>query len=138
MSPQKSLKLPKRQETIVSGCARRGDSEHCLNKFQRWAQATAISVDTRDGHEMLRLLLPSPRSLCASTGHYPHLPSQETVKPPLPGSHDPGSTSPGEHMARFRLLQCHAGLCCQRLAPHSIPLPLPGLSEPEPPSQLLL
>ena len=27
----KSLELPKRQETIVLGCVRRGDSEHCLN-----------------------------------------------------------------------------------------------------------
>ena len=32
-------------------------------------------------HEMLRLLLPPPRSLCASTGHYPHLPSREPVQP---------------------------------------------------------
>ena len=34
-SPGKSLDLPKRQETIVLGCARRGDSEHCLNELQR-------------------------------------------------------------------------------------------------------
>ena len=33
----KSLELPKRQETIVSGCARRGDSEHLLNELQRRA-----------------------------------------------------------------------------------------------------
>ena len=31
----KNLDLPKRQETIVSGWVRRGDSEHCLNKLQR-------------------------------------------------------------------------------------------------------
>ena len=31
----KTLNLPKRQETIVSGCARRGDSEHRLNELQR-------------------------------------------------------------------------------------------------------
>ena len=30
-----------------------------------------ISSDTRDGHEMLMLLLQPPGSLCASTGHYP-------------------------------------------------------------------
>ena len=80
-SPRKSLDLPKRQETIISGCARRGDSEHRLTELQRRARATAISVDTRDGHEMLRLPLQPPRSLCASTGHYPHLPSQEHVQP---------------------------------------------------------
>ena len=79
----KSLKLPKSQETIVSGCARRGDSEHCLNKLERWTQATTISADSRDGHEMLRLLLQPPRSLSASTGHYPHLPSREPVQPSI-------------------------------------------------------
>ena len=77
----KSLELPKRQETIALGCARRGDSEHCLNELQRWSQAAAISADPRDGHETLRLLLQPPRSLCASTGHYPHRPSQEPVQP---------------------------------------------------------
>ena len=75
-SPGKSLELPKRQETIVSGCVRRGDLE-----LQRQARTTAISVDSRDGHETLRLLLQAIRSLCASRGHYPHLPSQEPVQP---------------------------------------------------------
>ena len=46
----KSLDLPKTQETIVSGHARREDSEHHLKELQRWAQATTISVDPRDGH----------------------------------------------------------------------------------------
>ena len=32
-------------------------------------------------HETLRLLLQPPRSLCTSTGHYPHLPSWELVQP---------------------------------------------------------
>ena len=59
----------------------REDSEHCLNEFQRQAWAAAISTDTRDGHETLRLLLQPPRSLCASTGHYPYLPSREPVQP---------------------------------------------------------
>ena len=83
--PGKSLELPKRQETFsclfVSRCARRGDLEHCLNEFQRLAQDAAISADTRNRHETLRLLLPPPRSLCASTGHYPHLPSWEPGQP---------------------------------------------------------
>ena len=78
--PGKSLQLPKRQETysclFVSRCARRGDSERCLNKLQRWVRAVAISAGPRDGREMLRLLVPPPKSLCASTGHSPHRPSQ--------------------------------------------------------------
>ena len=77
----KNLELPKRQETIVSGCVRRGDSEHHQNVLQRRARAAAISADTGDGHETLRLLLQPPRSLCASTGHYPHRPSWEPVQP---------------------------------------------------------
>ena len=57
----------------------------------------AISADTRDRHEMLRLLLPPPRSFCASTGHYPHLSSREPVRPTtarVPWSRDdfPGRT----------------------------------------------
>ena len=47
----KSLELPKKQETLVSGCARRGDSEHRLNELQRRARAMAISADPRGGHE---------------------------------------------------------------------------------------
>ena len=86
---------------------------------------------------MLRLLLPPPRSLCASTGHYPHLPSQEPVQPTtdrVPGSRD---NFPGRTHAHLRLLQRHAGLCCaRRLALPPYPS-LPGLSEPEPPKQLL-
>ena len=35
-SPGKSLQLPKRQDTIVSGCMRRGDPEHHLHELQRW------------------------------------------------------------------------------------------------------
>ena len=76
----KSLDLPKWQETIGSGCARRGDLEHRLKDLQRWARAAAISVDPRDRHGTLRLLEP-PRSLCVSTRHSPHLPSWEPVQP---------------------------------------------------------
>ena len=97
----------------------------------------AISADNRDGHETLRLLLQSPRILCATTGHYPHLPSWEPVQVPLPGSRDPGTTSLGEHMVHLRLLQCHAGLCQRRLAQHSVPLTPTRLSEPEPPNEPL-
>ena len=143
----------KRQETIVSGCVRRGDSfpvcpqkaEHHLNKLQRLERAMAISLDTRDRHEMLRLLLQPSRILCSSTGHNSHAPP--TPRPgslcstPLPGSHDPGTNSPGEHTACLRLLQHHASLCHCRLIPHSnynyrIP-PSPALSEPESPNQPL-
>ena len=79
------------------GCTRRGGSEHRLNELQRRARAAVISADTRDGHETLRLLLLPPRSLCASTGHSPHLPSWEPVQPAtarVPGSGDniPGRT----------------------------------------------
>ena len=102
------------------------------------AQAAAISAHPEDGHETLRLLLQSPRSLCASTGHYPHLPSRSLCSPPLSGSRDPGTTSPGEHTACLRLVQRHTSLCRHRLAQHSVPLPPPGLSEPELPNQLLL
>ena len=48
---------------------------------QRQARAVVISADPRDEHETLRLLLPPPRSLCASTGHSPHCPSREPMQP---------------------------------------------------------
>ena len=72
-----------------------------------------------------------PRILCASTGHYPHLPSQEPVKSTTArvtwsrdnfpgrthGTPQPGATS------RWPLPpQAHPALCT---------LPPPGLSEPE-------
>ena len=79
--------------------------------------------DTRDGHKTLRLLLQPPRSLYASTGHYPHLPTQEAVQPTtarVPWSRDkfPRRT---HGTARLRLLQSHDSLCRRRLTPHSIP-----------------
>ena len=124
-SPGKSLQLPKRRETFsclfVSWGARRGDSERRLNELQRRARAAAISADPRDGHEMLRLLLPPPRSLCASTGHAPHRPSGSLCSPPLPGPRDPGTTSPVERTGRLGLVQRHAGLCHRRLTPHLYP-----------------
>ena len=78
--------------------------------------SVAISADTRNGHEMLRLQLQPPRSLCASTDHYPHTP-RSLCSPPLLQSRDPVTTSLGEHTACLRLLQRHAGLCHRRLAP---------------------
>ena len=51
-----------------------------------------------------------PRSLCS---------------PPLPGSRDPGTTSPGERTACLRLVQHHAGLCSRRLAPPPLNPSLP-------------
>ena len=75
----------------------REDSEHRLNELQRQTRAVAARADPRDGYEMLRLLLPPPRSLCASTGHSPHHPSREPVQPAtarVPWSSDnfPGRT----------------------------------------------
>ena len=90
----------------------------------------AISTDPRDGHEMLRLLLPPPRSLCAEQVTLHTAPPGSLCSPPLPGSRDPGTTSPGEHTARLRLVQRHTGLCCCRLAPHLYPsLPLARVSQ---------
>ena len=145
------MDLPKRQETIVLGCARRGDSfpvcpqkaEHRLNKLQRQLRAVAISSDTRDGHETLTLLLQSPRILCASTGHYQQTNHPKSLcSPPLTGSCDPGTNSTGEHTACLRLFQCHTGLCCWGLPcipiTTTIPLPPPGLNEQKCPNQLLL
>ena len=79
-SPGKSLQLRKRQETFsslfVSWCARRGDSERCLNELQRRAQATAISAEPtetgaqrkkrRDSRteDRCRPALTSPREAC--------------------------------------------------------------------------
>ena len=44
-------------------------------------------------------------------------PPGSLCSPPLPGSRDPGTTSPGERTVRLGLLQRHAGLCRRRLAP---------------------
>ena len=134
----RTLDLPKKQETIVLGCVRRGDSEHCLNELQRWVRAAAISVDTRDGHETLRLCC-SHQEACVQSQVTIHTSAPGSLcSPPLPGSCDPGTTSPGEHMAHLRLLQCHASLCHHRFTLNSIPLPPPNLSEPDLPNHLLL
>ena len=86
---------------------------------------------------MLRLLQP-PRSLCASTGHSPHLPSWEPVQPAtarVPWSRDnfPGRTHGAPQAG---VTSCWPLLPQAR--PTSVLLSSPGLSEPEPPNQLLL
>ena len=88
------MELPKRQETIVSRCTRRGDSGHRLNELQRQVRAAAISADPRDRDGPLTLL---PRSLCASTGHYPHTRPREpaqhaTARVPWSRDNFPGRT----------------------------------------------
>ena len=130
---------------------RRGDSfpmcpqkaEYHLSKLQRWAQAAAISSDPRDGHETLRLLLPPPRILCATTGHYPH--------PHPPGAcaarHCQGPVIQGQLPWENTW---HASGCCNVMAASAtagsprisimttVPHPLPGLSEQECPNQPLI
>ena len=51
-------------------------------------------------------------------------PPGSLCSPPLPGSRDPGTTSPGERTACLTLVQRHAGLCRRRLTP---PPPYPSL-----------
>ena len=53
-------------------------------------------------------------------------PPGSRCSPPLPGSRDPGTTSPGERTARLTLLQRHAGLCRCRLAPPPLYPSLPA------------
>ena len=135
---------------MILGCARRGDSfsvnpqkaEHRLNELQRWEQTVAISSVSRDGREMLMLLLQPPRILCASTGHYPQPCPESLCSPPLPGSCNPGTTSLGEHTVHLRLLQLHMGLWTagspRILIMTTVPFPPPDMSDPEPPNQLLI
>ena len=142
-SPRKSLQPPKRQETFsclfVSWRARRGDSERRLNELQRRARAAAISVDPRDGQETLGLLLPPPRSLCASAGHSPHRPSWELVQLAAAGLPWSGDNFPGRmHGAPQAAATSRWPLPPQARPASPVPLPPPGLSEPEPPKQLLL
>ena len=140
--PGKSLQLPKRQETFsclfVSRRTRRGDSESRLKELQRRARAAAISVGPRDGRETLRLLLPPPKSLCATTGHSPHRLSREPVQAAtarVPGS---GDNFPGRTHGAPQAAATSRQPLPPQARPTSVPLPPPGLSEPEPPKQLLL
>ena len=97
---------------------------------QRWARAAANSTESRDRREP-RLSARTPETgvrcwgfccrlqkSCVRAQVTPHTaPPGSLCSPPLPGSHDPGTTSPGERTARLRLLQRQAGLCRRRLAP---------------------
>ena len=141
----------KRKETIALGCTRRGDSfhvcpwkaEHHLSKLHRRAQAAAISSDPRHRHEMLMLLLQPPGILCASTGHYPHLPPLEACAV----HHCQGPVIQGQLPQENTQ---HASGCCKIMSASAtagspripimttIPFPLPGLSEQEGPNELLL
>ena len=57
-------------------------------------------------------------------------PPGSLCSPPRPGSHDTGTTSPGERVAHLGLVQRHAGLCHRRLAPHPYSsLPPTGVSQ---------
>ena len=134
-SAGKSLDLPKRQETIVVGYVRRGDScsvypqkvEHHLSELQRWVQTAAISSHPRDGHEPLMLQPLPPRILCASAGHYPH---------PLPGTsaahHCQGSVIQGKFLGGNT--RCTSGCCNVMPASGAAGLPhilYPSLPRPE-------
>ena len=82
-SPGKILELPKRKETIVSGCARRGNSDHCLNELQRQVRAAFIRTDTRDGHETLRLLLQDQEACVKAQFTIHTAPPESLCSPPL-------------------------------------------------------
>ena len=88
---------------------------------------------------MLGLLLPPPRSLCASTGHSPHR--------PLLGAgvarHGQGPMIRGQlpwENARRTSGWCNVTLASAAAGSPRLlrTAPSPGLSEPEPPKQLLL
>ena len=70
-----------REQRLSARTPEAGASRGYQRGPQRRVRAAVISVDHRDGQETLRLLLPPPRSLCASTGHSPHHPSREPVQP---------------------------------------------------------
>ena len=101
-------------------------------------RTAAISTDPRDEHEMLRVLLQPPRNLCAITGHYPHLSSREPVQPTTARVPKCRDNFPGRMYSAP-----HAGAMSRRplplqARPASVPLPSPGLKEPEPLNKLLL
>ena len=79
-------------------------------------------------HETLRLLLQPPRSLCASTGHFPHLPSREAVQPAT--ARDPWSRDnfPGRTHGAPQAGATSRWPLPPQARPTSVPLPPP---EPE-------
>ena len=92
---------------------------------------------------MLMLLLQTPRILCASTSHYPcthtHKHTRNLRRIPLPGSHNPGTSSLGEHMVLLGC--CNITLASATAGSLHIPiittilLPHTGVNEQEPPNQ---
>ena len=136
------MDLLKRQETIVSGCARRGDSfpmcpqkaEHRLSELRRWVRAAAISSDPREGHETLRLL--PPRILCASTGHYTP-PPWEPVQHATARDNFPRRTQACPGCCNITPASATAGSPCIPIMT-TVLLLLPGLRQQESPNQLLL
>ena len=71
---------------------------------------------------MLRLLLPPPRSLCASTGHYPHLPSREPVQPTTASVQLPReNTRHASGWCNVTLASAAAGSPCIRTTPSPRP-----------------
>ena len=71
--------------SLSSSCLSLGSALLAAARTHLWSsfkqRATAKSADPRNRQEMLRLLLLPPRSLCVSTGHYPHPASGEPVQP---------------------------------------------------------
>ncbi|KAJ8782426.1 hypothetical protein J1605_010134 [Eschrichtius robustus] len=142
----------------------RGDSERCLNELQKRARAAALSVDPRDRREP-RLSTRTPETV-ASRGYQrgpqrragdakaaaaatkkPVCEHRSLSTPPLPGAcaarHCQGPVIQGQ--LRREDAQRASGWCNvttplppQARPASSVPLPPPGLSEPEPPKQLLL
>ena len=114
-NPGKSLELPESQKTIFLGVG----EENVFRAQLKQASKMAMSHGYQSRHQRRTWnsnTAAAPRTLCASTDHYLHVPPRRLYNRPLPGSCDTGTTSLGRHMARLRLLQCHAGLCrCHRL-----------------------
>ena len=82
-------------------------------------------MDTRDGHETLRLLLKPARILCASTGHYPHLPPGRPCSTPCQGPMIHGqlpqeNTQHASGFCNVTLASATKGSCHFRY--HSLPL----------------
>ena len=98
----------------------------------------AISADPRDGREILRLLLQPPRSLWASTGHYPHHPSWKPVQPATARVPLSRENFPGRMHGVPQAGATSRWLLPPQACPASVPVPPSGLSEPEPQSSCSL
>ena len=107
-----------------------GTSRGYQHGSKRRARAAANSADPRDRREPRLSARTTETGVrhwgCCCRLHKSCVRAQVTLhtappgslcSPPLPGSPDPGTTSPGEFTAHLRLLQRHAGLCRRRLTP---------------------